>query len=232
MPIHKAPAKLITFDCPGSTSVLAILMKPRKSRACFVFAHGAGAGMSHTFMEQVATKLYQLGIASFRYQFPYMEAGRKRPDTPAIAQAAVRAAVAEAKKHFRKVPIFAGGKSFGGRMTSQAQAVMPIKGVSGLAFIGFPLHPVGKPSIVRAKHLDEIGVPLLFIQGTRDKLAELPLLQSVLNNAGSATTACLIDEADHAFHVPKRTRREDEDVISEICVALAHWIDGLISQDR
>lgn len=184
--------------------------------------------MSHPFMGQVATKLYQLGIASMRFQFPYMEAGKRRPDTPAIAQAAVRAAVAEARRRFRTVPIIAGGKSFGGRMTSQAQAAGPIEGVRGIAFIGFPLHPSGKPSRVRAEHLAKIQVPLLFIQGTRDKLAELPLLQSVLKDLGSAAASHFIDQADHAFHVPKRTGRLDNEVIIEIVDALALWIDRSI----
>ena len=166
----------LTIEVGKATSVSALLMCPAKARACFVFAHGAGAGMAHSFMEAAASGLCERGIATLRYQFPYMEKGSKRPDPPAIAQAAVRAAVAEAARCCPGLPLIAGGKSFGGRMTSQAQAAAPLAGVRGLAFLGFPLHPAGKPSSDRAKHLAEVHIPMLFLQGTRDGLAEVALL--------------------------------------------------------
>src|SRR5580658_1210990 len=164
----------------GQTSGSALLIRPARARACFVFAHGAGAGMTHPFMETVAVGLAEREVASLRYQFPYMEKASKRPDPPAVAQAAVRAAVAEAGRCCAGLTLIAGGKSFGGRMTSQAQAKAPLDGVRGLAFLGFPLHPAGKPSSERAKHLAEVHVPMLFVQGTRDNLAELTLLESVV----------------------------------------------------
>src|SRR5580693_2132717 len=167
-----------------SGSVSGLLTRPAQARACFVFAHGAGAGMTHPFMETFAAGLGERGIATLRYQFPYMEKGSRRPDPPAIAQAAVRAAVAEAGLSCPGLPLIAGGKSFGGRMTSQAQAVAPLAGVRGLAFLGFPLHPAGKPSSERAKHLAEVHVPMLFVQGTRDNLAEMSLLVPVVASLG------------------------------------------------
>jgi predicted alpha/beta-hydrolase family hydrolase len=224
---QKTSAKLIKFDCDGSISLSAIVMNPPKARACFVFAHGAGAGMSHSFMEQVAANLYAAGVATFRFQFPYMEAGKRRPDSPATAGSAVRAAVAEARRHNRNIPIFAGGKSFGGRMTSQAQAEASMRGVKGIAIIGFPLHPSGKPSIARADHLATIKSPLLFIQGTRDKLADPRLLQAVLRGLGPTATVHLIDQADHAFHIPKRTGRDDSEILAEVCRTLTRWIARL-----
>ena len=165
-------------------SVSALLIRPDPARACFVFAHGAGAGMTHSSMEAVAQGLAERGVASLRYQFPYMEKGSKRPDTPPIAHAAVRSAVAEAGRRCAGLRLIAGGKSFGGRMTSQAQAISPLDGVDGLAFLGFPLHPAGKPSDDRAKHLSDIKIPMLFLQGTRDALAELRLLEPVVRRLG------------------------------------------------
>jgi hypothetical protein len=207
----------------------AILMMPEKAIACFVFAHGAGAGMSHAFMEQIATGLCVRGIATLRYQFPYMEKGSKRPDQPAVAHAAVRAAVAEARSRCHGLPLIAGGKSFGGRMTSQAQAIAPLQGVDGIAFLGFPLHPSGKPSVARADHLAEIRVPMLFVQGTRDKLAELPLLRSVVKKIGKTATLCIVDEADHAFHVPARSGRTDQDVRTGVLDDFAAWLSASIA---
>ena len=199
-------------------------MKPPKARLCFVFAHGAGAGMTHPFMEQVAIALYERGIATLRYQFPFMEKGSKRPDQPAIAHAAVRAALAEGRKRCRGLPLVAGGKSFGGRMTSQAQAIEPLEGVHGLAYLGFPLHPSGKPSVARAGHLSKIQIPMLFVQGTRDKLAETALLARVTKGLGKKATVHLVHQADHAFHVPARSGRTDSDIVTEIADALAAWI--------
>ena len=175
--VNAQPLKLTVDDV---TAVSALLLRPAAARACYVFAHGAGAGMTHAFMEQAARGLYDRGIATLRYQFPYMEKGSKRPDAPALAQATVRAAVREAAQSCPGLALFAGGKSFGGRMTSQAQAAAPLAGVRGLAFLGFPLHPAGKPSGARAKHLADVHLPMLFIQGTRDKLAELSLLEPVV----------------------------------------------------
>ncbi|MDB5579124.1 MAG: hypothetical protein JWR80_4300, partial [Bradyrhizobium sp.] len=188
-------------------AVSAVLIRPADARACFVFAHGAGAGMTHAAMEAAAHGLAERGVATLRYQFPYMEKGSKRPDPPAIAHSAVRAAVAEAGRCCPSLRLIAGGRSFGGRMTSQAQAAAPLAGVDGLAFFGFPLHPAGKPSIDRAKHLDDIEVPMLFMQGTNDKLAELALLEPVVRRLGPRASLHLVDGADHSFHVPKRSGR-------------------------
>jgi hypothetical protein len=162
-----------------------------------------------------------------RYQFPYMEKGSKRPDAPATAQAAVRAAVAAAARHCPKLALVAGGKSFGGRMTSQAQATAPLAGVRGLAFLGFPLHPAGKPSEQRAEHLYGIRIPMLFLQGTRDNLAQLPLLEHVTQALGARTCLNLFDHADHSFHVPARSGRHDRDVMRELLDVLAAWIVAL-----
>jgi predicted alpha/beta-hydrolase family hydrolase len=221
MTIQIPVAKPLPIGSKTETPFSAILLKPRAARACFVFAHGAGAGMSHPFMEQVAAGLYGRGIATLRYQFPFMERGSKRPDQPAIAHAAVRAAVAEARKRCRGVALVAGGKSFGGRMTSQAQAIEHLEGVRCLAFLGFPLHPPGTPSVVRAAHLSDIRIPMLFIQGTRNKLADTALLASVTKSLSRRAAVHLIDHADHAFHVPARSGRTDSDVVSEIAEAFA-----------
>ena len=207
-----------------ATSVSALLILPPQARACFVFAHGAGAGMTHPFMEAVATGLAERGVATLRYQFPYMEKASKRPDPPGIAQAAVRAAVAEAGRRCSGLSLIAGGKSFGGRMTSQAQAAAPLAGVDGLAFLGFPLHPAGKPSSDRAQHLADVHVPLLFLQGTRDSLAELKLIEPVVKGLGPSATLHLVQQADHSFHVLARSGRNDREVMSEILDALAGWI--------
>jgi uncharacterized protein len=215
----------ITVGSAGAVS--ALLMRPEKARACFVFAHGAGAGMRHASMEAIAAGLAERGIATLRYQFPYMEKGSKRPDPPAIAHAAVRAAVAEAAKVCAGLPLIAGGKSFGGRMTSQAQAKAPLDGVAGLAFFGFPLHPAGKPSSERAKHLADIKIPMLFLQGTRDALAELSLLKPVIKGLGQRATLHMAEGADHSFHVLKSSGRNDREVLAEILDAFVVWADKL-----
>jgi predicted alpha/beta-hydrolase family hydrolase len=207
--------------------VSALLDRPSQARACFVFAHGAGAGMTHPFMEAVANGFCERGIATLRYQFPYMEKGSKRPDPPAIAQGAVRAAVAEAGRRCPGLPLIAGGKSFGGRMTSQAQAAAALEGVRGLAFLGFPLHPAGKPSSDRAKHLADVHVPMLFLQGTRDNLAEVGLIEPVVVRLGPSATLHLVDGADHSFQVLARSGRNDRDVMNEILDALAGWAGEL-----
>jgi len=211
------------IDIEPQLAVSAILVRPPQARICFVFAHGAGAGMTHAFMERVAHGLAKLDIATLRYQFPYMEKGSRRPDPPALAQATVRAAVAEAARRCPELQLIAGGKSFGARMTSQAQAKSPLTGVRGLAFFGFPLHPAGKPSTARADHLDDVTIPMLFLQGTRDKLAELNLLEPVVVRLGTRATLRLIDQADHAFHVPARSGRNDQAVLDEMLGLFSSW---------
>lgn len=221
------PVTPLTLKRKDALALSALLMKPRNARACFVFAHGAGAGMTHPFMEDVAAKLYGHGIATLRFQFPFMEKGSKRPDSPAVAHAAIRLAAAEARRRCRGMLIIAGGRSFGGRMTSQAQAEDPIEGVRALAFVGFPLHLAGKPSIIRAEHLAGIRIPMLFIQGTRDKLAEPALLRQVCKGLRSRATSRLIDGADHGFHVPVRSGRTNQEVVSEIALMISQWAERL-----
>src|SRR5438046_7238238 len=177
--MSSAAPQPVTITVSDAQRVSGLLQAPPNARACYVFAHGAGAGMAHPFMGAIANGLAERGIATLRYQFPYMEHGSKRPDTPKLAQATVRAAVAEASRRVPGLALFAGGKSFGGRMTSQAQAASPLSGVHGLAFLGFPLHPAGRPSDERAKHLFDVRIPMLFLQGTRDQLADWQLLQAL-----------------------------------------------------
>src|SRR5689334_6529543 len=186
----------------GEGSVSALLIRPAAAKALYVFAHGAGAGMAHRSMASNAEGFAERGIATLRYQFPFMEKGSRRPDPPKIAHATVRAAVAEAARLAPELPLFAGGRSFGGRMTSQAQAEAPLPGVRGLAFIGFPLHPAGKPGIDRAEHLSRVEVPMLFVSGSRDALAELDLLEPVVAELGERATLHLIAAADHSLKVP------------------------------
>ena len=218
----------LTIAVSQSTTVSALLVLPPQARACFVLAHGAGAGMTHAFMADVAAGLAERGVATLRYQFPYMEKGSKRPDPPAIAHAAVRAAVAEAGRCCSELRLIAGGRSFGGRMTSQAQAAAPLAGVDGLAFFGFPLHPAGKPSSDRAKHLTDVKIPMLFLQGTRDALAELSLLKPVVKGLGSRATLNLLEGADHSFHVLKSSGRNDREVMKETLDAFAAWMDRVV----
>ena len=202
-------AKPITITLDDGTRVSGLLQAPKNARACYVLAHGAGAGMKHAFMAAVATELAERGIATLRYQFPYMEKGGKRPDPPKIAHAAVRAAVAEAARLLPKLPLIAGGKSFGGRMTSQAQAASALPNVRGLAFLGFPLHPAGRPSQDRAEHLYDVQIPMLFLQGSRDPLAMLDQLEPVCKALGKRATLEIFPDADHSFHVPAKTGRKD-----------------------
>ena len=216
---------LITVDATHRVS--ALLLLPPAARACFVMAHGAGAGMQHPSMETLATELYTLKIATLRYQFPYMESGSRRPDKPALCHATVRAAVAEAARLAPDLPLIAGGRSFGGRMTSQAQAITPLPGVRGLAFLAFPLHPADRPSNERAEHLFEVKIPMLFLQGTRDALADLKALEDVVKRLGKRATLKLLEDADHSFHVPARTGRKDPQVRGELLQALVDWIERL-----
>ena len=223
-----APQSL-TIDTGKAGSVSALLLSPNAPRACFVFAHGAGAGMTHSFMETFASGLCERGIATLRYQFPYMEKRSKRPDAPAVAIATVRAAVTKAAEVFPGLSLVAGGKSFGGRMTSQAQAAAPLPGVRGLAFVGFPLHPAGKPSIDRAEHLAKVDLPMLFLQGTRDTLAEVTLIEPVVQRLGPRAALHLVEGADHSFHVLARSGRNDREVMKEILDAFPKWADSVIA---
>ncbi|MGY3442076.1 MULTISPECIES: alpha/beta hydrolase family protein [unclassified Bradyrhizobium] len=222
--MNASGAQPLTIAVADDSTVPALLLRPAQARAAYVLAHGAGAGMTHPSMAVIAEGLAERGIATLRYQFPYMEKGSRRPDPPAVAQATVRAAVAEAGRRCGELPLFAGGKSFGGRMTSQAQAKAPLEGVRGLVFLGFPLHPAGKPSNERARHLAAVKIPLLFLQGTRDALAQLDLLEPVVKGLGSRATLHLVQEADHSFHVLKRSGRTDREVMAELLDAFAAWI--------
>jgi predicted alpha/beta-hydrolase family hydrolase len=218
----------LTIAVDDKTRVSGLLVAPRGAHACYVLAHGAGAGMAHPFMEAVANELAERSIATLRYQFPYMESGSKRPDPPKIAHAAVRAAVAEAARALPKLALIAGGKSFGGRMTSQAQAAAALPGVKGLAFLGFPLHPAGAPSDERAKHLFDVEVPMLFMQGTRDTLADLTLLKPLIKRLGKRATLQLTEDGDHSFHVPARTGRKDAQVRGEMLDAFVAWVETVV----
>jgi predicted alpha/beta-hydrolase family hydrolase len=226
--VPTAVAEPITIAVDDTTRVSALLLVPTRARACYVLAHGAGAGMTHVFMAAVAQELAERGIATLRYQFPYMEKGGKRPDPPKRAHATVRAAVAEAARRLPKLPLIAGGKSFGGRMTSQAQAIIQLPKVRGLAFLGFPLHPAKQPSSERGQHLFEIEVPMLFLQGTRDALASLDQLKPLCETLGARATLKLFQDADHSFHVPARSGRTDPQVRGDVLDALVAWTDEVI----
>ncbi|MDB5398164.1 MAG: alpha/beta hydrolase [Rhodopila sp.] len=217
-------AEPVTIQVDEGHAVSGLVQIPNGAFACYVMAHGAGAGMTHRFMEGVADGLSERGVATLRFQFPYMESGSKRPDRPALAQATVRAAVAAAGRFAPGLPLFAGGKSFGGRMTSQAQAEGPLQDVRGLVFLGFPLHPANKPSDERAQHLAAVRVPMLFLQGTRDALANTKLLVPMIEALGAGATLKLIEDADHSFHVPVRSGRTDDQALSQILDAAAFWM--------
>lgn len=199
------------------------MVRPPDARLLYVLAHGAGAGMRHPFLENMAQRLAERGIATLRYQFPYMEHGSRRPDPPAVAEATVRAAVEEAARVAPGLPLVAGGKSFGGRMTSSAQANAPLTGVAGLVFLGFPLHPPGRPGITRAAHLDRVAVPMLFVQGTRDEFADLALLEQVIARLGKRATLHLVEGGDHSFKVLKRTGRTEAEAMADVVDAIADW---------
>jgi uncharacterized protein len=212
----------------GGVEVSALLTLPQGARACYVLAHGAGAGMRHPALAAVAAELAPLGIGTLRFQFPYMERGARRPDPPHVCHASVRAAVAEAARLAPGLPLFAGGRSFGGRMTSQAQASEPLAGVRGLVFLGFPLHPAGSPTDSRAAHLSEVRIPMLFLQGTRDALADARLLTAVTTRLGARAALSWLEDADHSWQVPARSGRTDSDVRAAALYTLAGWIDSLI----
>src|SRR6201987_6049137 len=225
-------AQKLKIEVAKAGAVSALLLRPDSLRACFVFAHGAGAGVTHPFMQAFAEGLCARGIATLRYQFPYMEKAGRRPDPPAIAHATVRAAVTEAGRHCPGLPLIAGGKSFGGRMTSQAQAAAPLEGVRRLAFLGFPLHPAGKPSSDRAGHLADIHVPMLFPQGTRDTLPAAALIEGVVKRLAPSARLHLVEAADHSFHVLARSGRNDRDVLREILDAFADWAEAVLRSEN
>src|SRR5213083_3510392 len=208
--------------------VSGLLLRPKDARLLYVLAHGAGAGMRHPFLESISQRLAEQGIATLRYQFPYMEQRARRPDPPAVAAAAVRAAVMEAARAAPGLPLVAGGKSFGGRMTSTAQAGEPLPGVRGLVFLGFPLHPPGRPGNERAEHLAQVQVPMLFLQGTRDDFADLKLLRPLVKRLGERATLHLVEGGDHSFHVLKRSGKTDADVMTELVRAIVEWTDGIV----
>lgn len=221
MPNRALPIAIAT---PDGDALSALLLRPAQPLAALVLAHGAGAGMDHPFLGAIAQGLGQRAIATLRFQFPYMSRGSRRPDPPRVAQAAVRAAVAEAAKRLPELKLFAGGKSFGGRMTTQAQAAQPLPGVRGIVLLGFPLHAAGAPSVERAAHLDDVHVPMLFLQGTRDSLADYRLVAQTVAALGRRATLEPIEGGDHSFHVLVRSGRTDEQVLQDLLDRMAAWI--------
>jgi len=219
----------MTITVDSTRQVSALLNCTSAARACYVLAHGAGAGMRHPFLAEIANGLAERGIATLRYQFPYMEQGSKRPDAPKLAHATVRAAAIEAARLLPELPLFAGGKSFGGRMTSQAQAASPLPVVHGLIFLGFPLHPPGQPSTERATHLFEVQIPMLFLQGDRDEFAQLDLLNPLIKQLGARTTLKLFPAANHSFHLPARSARNDSEVKAELLGTMTDWMSQNIA---
>ena len=217
-------AEPVIIAIPDSEPVSGLWIAPFDARAVLVLAHGAGAGMTHRAMAATAEGLAERGVATLRFQFPYMQKGGKRVDPPAVAQAAVRAAAAEGLRRAGALPLFAGGRSFGGRMTSQAQAARPLEGVRGLVFFAFPLHPAGKPSVERAAHLAAVTIPMLFLQGTKDLLAQRDLLEETVAGLGDRARLVLEADADHAFHVPAKSGRKDAEVLADILDAAAAWM--------
>jgi len=218
----------VTIQVNAQVRVSGLMQRPAAANSCLVLAHGAGAGMDHPFMAALAHDLAAIGIATLRFQFLYMEARGKRPDPPALCHATIRAAVAAAHELDPSLPLLAGGKSFGGRMTSQAQAEIPLPHVRGLVFFGFPLHPAKRPSIDRGTHLAQVKIPMLFLQGTRDELAELPLIEPLAKRLGKLATLRLFENADHSFHVPARSGRTDGQIRNEMLESLRAWGDSVI----
>ena len=225
---QESDGQQFTLEVAASNEVAARLLRPPGARACYVLAHGASAGMDHPSMRAVADGLADLGVATLRYQFPYMQRGSRRPDPPQLCHATVRAAVTAAARLAPDLPRFAGGRSFGGRMTSQAQALEPLAGVRGLAFLGFPLHPAGQPGQSRAAHLAEVQVPMLFLQGSKDALADPALLSGLIARLGERATLRVMEGADHSFHVPKKSGRSDAEVRSAMLQSLVGWLDTLL----
>jgi predicted alpha/beta-hydrolase family hydrolase len=213
-----------------SGKVSGLLLKPKNAKAFLVLAHGAGAGMRHRFMGEICAKLSDRGIATLRYQFPYMENGGKRPDSESVLTSTVRSAVAAGKNLAGGTPMFAGGKSMGGRMTSLAAARESLEGIKGLVFFGFPLHAAGKPSAERGKHLKDIGAQMLFLQGTRDALADLKLLRPLCQSLGTTAELFTVDGADHSYHVLKSSGRSDDEVLEQVIVKSVSWMDAVASR--
>ena len=226
----KPEAKAVAFDVDDERRVSGLLLAPKGARALYVLAHGAGAGMTHPFLATIATLLAERGVATLRYQFPYMEKKSRRPDPPKVAAATVRAAVMQSQRLATGLPTFAGGKSFGGRMTSQAEAGEHLPGVLGLAFLGFPLHPPGAPAVTRGDHLFDVKTEMLFLQGTRDDFADLTLLKPLVKKLGRRATLHLIDEGNHSFRVPAKTGRKEADVMAELADTLVGWIDRVLAK--
>ena len=226
----KLDPKTVTITVGEKTKVSGLLLVPPNAIAWYVLAHGAGAGMTHPFLTTAAAELYARNLATLRYQFPYMEAKSKRPDPPRLAQATVRAAVEEAARLTPKLPLLAGGKSYGGRMTSQAQAAEPLPNLRALIFLGFPLHAAGKPSRERGAHLAEIRIPMLFLQGTRDALADLGELQPLIASLGKRATLRLFQDADHSFHVPAKTGRTDAEVMTQMMDGFSAFAAKVLSK--
>ena len=227
--VTTATTETLELDVTESIRVSAEIVAPRASRACYVFAHGAGAGMNHPSMTTVAQEMANLGIASLRFQFPYMERGSKRTDPPPLCHATIRAGVEAAASRFPTTPLIAGGRSFGGRMTSQAQALQPLRGVGGLAFLGFPLHPAGRPDTARAAHLADVALPMLFVQGTRDELATRSLLEPVVEQLGPRATLHWLNDADHSFRVPARSGRKQPEIVAEAVHAVRTWLEDALT---
>jgi predicted alpha/beta-hydrolase family hydrolase len=217
------PAESVRFPVQNVGEVSALFIRPQKAQCLLVLAHGAGAGMNHPFMETIANELAAVGVATFRYQFPYMEQRRRVPDAPRVLTATVRAAVRKAREVAPKLPLLAGGKSLGGRMTSLAASEEPLDRVRGLVFFGFPLHPPGQPGVKRADHLAGVALPMLFFQGTRDQFADLNLLRPVLEKLGAKTTLHVVNTADHSFHMLQRAGKTDAEVLRELAQSLASW---------
>src|SRR5467141_5090338 len=222
-----AAVEELRFGVEGGGEVSSLLLRPTKARRLLVLAHGAGAGMSHPFMEKLAGELAGVDVATFRYQFPYMETQRRIPDAPAVLMATVVAAVRAAAEAAPGLPLLAGGKSMGGRMTSQAAAQHPLDGVRGLVFFGFPLHPPNRPGTKRADHLTKVAIPMLFLQGTRDTFADLQLLRPVCTKLGSRATLHVIETANHSFHVLKKSGRSDAEVLRELAETTVSWAEGI-----
>jgi uncharacterized protein len=225
--VTSANLKPVTLEVNPSLRVSGLFLSPPNPKACFVVAHGAGAGMTHVLMEQLAADLAARGVATLRYQFPYMEKHSKRPDPPPLCHDTVRAAVALARAECPQVPLFAGGKSFGGRMTSQTQAIEPLPEVLGLAFLGFPLHPPKKPSDARAAHLTKVRIPMLFLQGARDTFAEPDLLNPLITTLSDRATLVLLPDADHSFQVPKRSSHTTAQINDDMLAALTGWMGSV-----
>ena len=223
-------SELLQFQVEGAAEVSALLLRPINPRWLLVLAHGAGAGMTHPFMENLCNELSAAGVATFRYQFPYMEQHRRAPDPPSILAATVAAAVHAAKEAAPGLPLLAGGKSMGGRMTSQAAAQHPLDGVQGLVFFGFPLHPPDRPGTKRADHLAKVTIPMLFLQGTRDTFADLNLLRPICRKLGERATLHIIESADHSFRVLKSSKRTDADILRELAETTASWAETMGKQ--